>query len=98
MQKEVDISPDDTVGSLYFNKLFPMGVESLLESVDLVRQGIAPRTPQDESQVTYEGLCGEREARIDWYQSMQKTYNLIRGTNPQPGAYTLPARQEDKDF
>jgi len=98
MQKEADISPDDTVGSLYFNKLFPMGLESLLESVDMVRQKTAPRIPQDESQATYEGLCGEREARIDWSQSTQKTYNLIRGTNPQPGAYGYLHNEKIKIF
>jgi len=98
MQKEVDISPDDTVGSLYFNKLFPIGVQSLVEAVALVRQGTAPRIPQDESQATYEGLCDEREAKIDWLQSLQKTYNLIRGTNPQPGAYTYLHSRKVKVF
>lgn len=88
LQKEVDISPDDTVGSLYFDKLFPIGIEAIMESVNMVKQGVAPRIPQDESRATYEGLCGENEARIDWSQPAQKTYNLIRGTNPQPGAYT----------
>ncbi len=98
LQKEVDIAPDDTVGSLYFNKLFPIGVESLIEAVSLVRQGIAPRIPQDESQATYEGLCGEEHARIDWSQSSPKTYNLIRGTNPQPGAYTYLQGKQIKIF
>ena len=37
LQKEVEISPDDTVGSLYFNKLFPMGIDAIVESVDLVK-------------------------------------------------------------
>jgi len=88
LQKEVDISPDDTVGSLYFNKLFPLGVEALVESVELVKKGIAPRIPQDESQASYEGLCNEKETVINWSQPVTKVYNLIRGTNPQPGAIT----------
>ena len=86
LQKEVDIAPDDTVGSLYFNKLFPLGIEAIKESVELIRQGKAPRIPQDESQATYEGLC--TQAVIDWNQPADKIYNLIRGTNPQPGATT----------
>jgi len=86
MQKEVDIAPDDTVGSLYFNKLFPLGIEAIKESIALIRQGRAPRIPQDESQATYEGLC--TQAVIDWNEPVQKIYNLIRGTNPQPGAAT----------
>jgi len=88
LQKEVDISPDDTVGSLYFNKLFPLGVEASVESIELVKKGIAPRIPQDESQASYEGLCTEKETVISWSQPVTKVYNLIRGTNPQPGAIT----------
>lgn len=88
LQKEVDISPDDTVGSLYYDKLFPLGVEALIESIELVHAGKAPCIPQDESQATYEPLCTENEAIIDWSQPASKVYNLIRGTNPQPGATT----------
>ena len=86
LQKEVDIAPDDTVGSLYFNKLFPLGIEAMRESIELIRQGKAPRIPQDEAQATYEGLC--KKAVIDWHRPAGEVYNLIRGTNPQPGAMT----------
>ena len=88
LQKEAEISPDDTVGSLYFNKLFPLGIEAIAEGIELIKKGIAPRIPQDESQATYEGLCTEKEAVINWLQPVNKIYNLIRGTNPQPGAVT----------
>jgi methionyl-tRNA formyltransferase len=88
LQKEVDISPDDTVGSLYFEKLFPVGVEALVRSIELIKNGTAPRIPQDESQATYEGLCTEKDAVINWAASTDRVYNLIRGTNPQPGALT----------
>ncbi|NQT05716.1 MAG: methionyl-tRNA formyltransferase [Dehalococcoidia bacterium] len=86
LQKEVDIAPDDTTGSLYFNKLFPLGIEAIKESIELIRQGKAPRIPQDEAQATYEGLC--TKAAIDWHRPADEVYNLIRGTNPQPGATT----------
>jgi methionyl-tRNA formyltransferase len=88
LQKEVEISPDDTVGSLYFEKLFPLGVEALVEAVELIKKGAAPRIPQDESQATYEGFCAEKDAIIDWSAPIDRVYNLIRGTNPQPGATT----------
>jgi methionyl-tRNA formyltransferase len=88
LQKEVEISPDDTVGSLYFNKLFALGIEALVESVELIKKGKAPRITQDESQATYEGWCTEENSVIDWHQLANKVYNLIRGTNPQPGAIT----------
>jgi methionyl-tRNA formyltransferase len=88
LQKEVEISPDDTVGSLYFEKLFPLGIEALVEAIELVKKGKAPRIPQDESQATYEGLCTVKDAIIDWSAPIDRVYNLIRGTNPQPGATT----------
>jgi methionyl-tRNA formyltransferase len=88
LQKEVGISPDDTVGSLYFERLFPLGIEALMESIELIKKGMAPRISQDESQATYEGLCTEKDAVIDWSASTERVYNLIRGTNPQPGATT----------
>jgi methionyl-tRNA formyltransferase len=86
LQKEVDIDPDDTVGSLYFNKLFPLGIEAIKESIELIKAGRAPRITQDEAQAAYEGLC--TQATIDWNAPAQEIYNLIRGTNPQPGAST----------
>jgi len=88
LQKETEISPDDTVGSLYFNRLFPFGIEAIVESIDLIKTGTAPRIPQDESQANYEPLCTEKHTRINWSEPASKTYNLIRGTNPQPGAIT----------
>ena len=88
LQKEVAITPDDTVGSLYFEKLFPVGIDAIAESITLLKQGNAPHIPQDEAQATYEGLCTEKDAIIDWRQPTTKVYNLIRGTNPQPGATT----------
>jgi methionyl-tRNA formyltransferase len=89
LQKEVEIGAHDTLGSLYFNHLFPMGVDAMMEAVDLVRAGKAPRIPQDDSQATYESWCRKADARIDWSKPVSEVYNLIRGTDPQPGAWTL---------
>jgi len=98
LQKEVEISPDDTVGSLYFNKLFPLGIEAIVESIELIKKGIAPRIEQDEPQATYEGLCTEKDAVINWFESVTRVYNLIRGTNPQPGAITSFQSKQLKVF
>jgi methionyl-tRNA formyltransferase len=98
LQKEVDISPTDTVGSLYYDKLFPLGVEAIIESIDLIRKGKALRIPQDESQATYERPCREKDAVIDWSKPIIEVYNLIRGTNPQPGATTTLHGQKLKIF
>ena len=88
LQKEVEIASDDTVGSVYFNKLFSSGVDAMAESVELIKEGKAPRITQDESQATYEGLCTEKNTVINWSQPVSCIYNLIRGANPQPGATT----------
>jgi methionyl-tRNA formyltransferase len=88
LQKKVAIGPDDTLGSLYFEKIFPMGVASLLEAADLVLAGKATETVQDESKATYEGWVRDAESRINWANSVDIVYNLIRGCNPAPGAWT----------
>ena len=88
LQKTVDIGPDDTLGTIYFNQLFPMGVAAMLEAVDLVKAGQAAKIVQDLSKGSYESWCRRDNARIDWSKSADQVYNLIRGANPQPGAWT----------
>jgi methionyl-tRNA formyltransferase len=91
LQKRTPIGPDDTLGSVYFDRLFPMGVDALLEAADLVVAGRHHETTQDESQASYEGWCRTAEARIDWAKPIDHVYNLIRGCNPAPGAWTTAA-------
>jgi methionyl-tRNA formyltransferase len=88
LQKKTPISPDDTLGSVYFDRLFPMGVAALLEAADLVLAGKHKETAQNESNASYEGWCRSAEARIDWAKPVDQVYNLIRGCNPAPGAWT----------
>jgi methionyl-tRNA formyltransferase len=88
LQKRTDIGPDDTLGKVYFERLFPMGVAALLEASDLVLAGRAVETVQDEAQASYEGWCRAEEARIHWHTHIDLLYNLIRGCNPVPGAWT----------
>jgi methionyl-tRNA formyltransferase len=89
LQKTVDVGPDDTLGTVYFNKLFPMGVEALLEAIDLVKAGTAPKIVQDLAKGSYESWCKKENAKIDWTKPATEVHNLIRGTNPQPGAWTM---------
>jgi methionyl-tRNA formyltransferase len=88
LQKKTHIGPNDSLGSVYFDRLFPMGVDAMLESVDLVKAGKAPRVKQDESKASYEGRCGPDNARIDWGKPWAQIDRLIRGCNPAPGAWT----------
>ena len=88
LQKECDIGPDETIGDVYFNKLFPMGVKAMLEAADLVLAGKHKEVVQDESRASYEGWCRDAEGRIHWAHHVDAVYNLIRGCNPAPGAWT----------
>jgi len=88
LQKEVEIGPDDTLGSVYFDRIFPLGVKALLEAADAVVAGKARETLQDESKATYEGWCRAAESQINWANHADKIYDLIRGCNPAPGAWT----------
>src|ERR1044071_864056 len=88
LQKKTPIGPDDTLGSIYFDRLFPMGVQAMLEAADLVLAGKHTETVQDESQASYEGWCRSGEVKIDWAKPVDHVYNLVRGSNPAPGAWT----------
>ncbi|MFL5287513.1 MAG: methionyl-tRNA formyltransferase [Rhodopila sp.] len=84
----VPIEPEDTLGSLYFGKIFPMGVCGLIEVADLVVAGKAPAVAQYEPQAGYEGIIRDAESQIHWATHVDLTFNLIRGCNPAPGAWT----------
>ncbi|MDE2342841.1 MAG: methionyl-tRNA formyltransferase [Betaproteobacteria bacterium] len=88
LQKETPVGPDDTLGSVYFDRLFPMGVAAMLEAADLVVAGRHKEVVQDEAVATYEGWCRAGESRINWNNHVDFIYNLIRGCNPAPGAWT----------
>ncbi len=88
MMWECPIEPDDTVIDLYFKKIYPSAIDSVLEVCDLFRSGNPPRLTQDETDATYERRCTSKHARIDWNKPVKQVYDLIRGTNPSPGAWT----------
>ena len=88
LQKTVPIGADDTLGTVYFERLFPLGVEALLEAADLVVGGRHREMAQREELATYEGWCRDAESRINWQAHVDQLYDLIRGCNPSPGAWT----------
>lgn len=88
IQESVPIDDSDTTVSLYFNKLYPVGVRLAAEAVRLIREGRAPRIPQDSRLASYQSVLKEKDTVIDWRQSARNIYNLIRGAMPFPGAGT----------
>ena len=88
LQKTTPISENDTLGTVYFDRLFPMGVAAMLEAADLVVAGKHTETVQDESKATYEGWFRANESKINWHNHVDVVHNLIRGCDPAPGAWT----------
>jgi methionyl-tRNA formyltransferase len=98
LQKETEIGPDDTLGTVYFDRLFPMGVKAMLEAADMVAAGKHREQVQDEAQASYEGWCRKAEARLNWANHVDFVYNTIRGCNPAPGAWTTLEGKELQIF
>ncbi len=88
LQKETEVSENDTLGSVYFDRLFPMGVKAMLEAADLVVAGKHKEVVQDESKASYEGWFRANEARINWNNHVDVVHDIIRGADPAPGAWT----------
>ncbi|MBT8328446.1 MAG: methionyl-tRNA formyltransferase [Desulfofustis sp.] len=88
LQEKVDITSDDTVKSVYFGKLYPLGIRMIAEAVRLIREGKATPTDQDESLASFQPVISTSDTVVDWTQSTETIFNLIRGSNPSPGAVT----------
>jgi methionyl-tRNA formyltransferase len=88
LQKRTPVGENDTLGNVYFDRLFPMGVAAMLEAADLVFADRHTETVQDESQATYEGWFRDAEAKINWANHADVVHNLIRACDPAPGAWT----------
>jgi methionyl-tRNA formyltransferase len=68
----------------------------MMESIDLVRAGKAPKVAQDHSKKTYESWFKKDVAEIDWTKPVADVYNLIRAANPAPGAWgTIKGQKVD---
>jgi methionyl-tRNA formyltransferase len=89
LQKQCAIGPDDTLGDVYFNHLFPLGIQAMLEAADSVFEGRHSETVQEDSKASYEGWCRAAESKIHWANHIDAVYNVIRGCNPAPGAWAM---------
>ncbi len=89
LQKTCPIGPDDTLGDVYFKCLFPLGIAALLEAADQVVAGTQQELVQDETHASYKGWFLAEESKINWANHVDQVYNLIRASNPTPGAWTI---------
>ncbi|XP_078399224.1 cytosolic 10-formyltetrahydrofolate dehydrogenase [Cetorhinus maximus] len=88
MQRDCEVFPDDTITTLYNRFLFPEGIKGMVESVELIATGKAPRIVQPTEGVTYEGIQKKENAKIDWAQPAEAIHNWIRGNDKVPGAWS----------
>lgn len=87
-QEVIPIDDDDNEGVL-FGKISQVGSQLLTRTVAKIMAGTVERRAQDESLATYYGYPAEHIRRIDWRCDAQRIRNLIRGSSPRPGAWTL---------
>jgi methionyl-tRNA formyltransferase len=87
LTEETEIGEEDTAGTLH-DRLSQMGARLLLRTLEGLEAGTLTPRPQDHSQATYAPKIEKEEARIDWKDPARKLFNLIRGFDPWPGAFT----------
>ncbi|XP_072529046.1 mitochondrial 10-formyltetrahydrofolate dehydrogenase isoform X1 [Salminus brasiliensis] len=93
LQKECEVEPNDTVDTLYNRFLFPEGINSMVEAVQLIADGKAPRLPQPEEGASYEGIQKKSNAKVNMAQPAEAIHNWIRGHDKVPGAWAVIAGQ-----
>ena len=98
LQKTCEIGPDETLGDVYFKKLFPMGVDAMIEGLELVKAGVIIKHDQRLEDGSYESWFGKAAAEIDWSKPVADVYNIIRAANPAPGAWTTISGSELKIY
>lgn len=87
MRGELEIGPLETAGELH-DRLMVLGADLILPTLAGLANGSIEAEPQDDEQSTYAPMMSKDTGRIDWTQSARDIANLIRGTNPWPGAWT----------
>jgi methionyl-tRNA formyltransferase len=87
LQREVPIDPADTARTLE-EKLAHVGAEALVEALELIAAGRAPRRKQDDAAATYVGKLTKEDGRIDWAKPAVALSNFVRAMDPWPSAYT----------
>ncbi|XP_056604365.1 mitochondrial 10-formyltetrahydrofolate dehydrogenase isoform X1 [Triplophysa dalaica] len=87
LQRECSVDPNDTVDTLYNRFLFPEGIKAMVEAVQLIADGKAPKIPQVEEGASYEGIQKKSNAKVNLAQSAEAMHNWIRGHDKVPGAW-----------
>lgn len=87
LQSEFKLDDEITAGELH-DKMTVEGSELLCETLDLIKEGKAPRTPQNHNEFTYAPIMDKNLGHVDFSKTAREIHNLVRGVNPWPSAYT----------
>lgn len=93
-KRGVEIQPTHNTASLYFDELYPLGVDAMAQAVAAVADGSATFSAQSEAGASFQGLVDDTVARIDWTRPGEEVDRLIRGCDPQPGALAMRGADE----
>ncbi|HQA48325.1 MAG TPA: methionyl-tRNA formyltransferase, partial [Bacillota bacterium] len=88
LQRETEIGENETAGELH-ERLAALGADLLLETLEGLQRNEVERKAQDHSAATYAPQLVRENGRVDWNLDAKSIYNIIRGTNPWPGCYTV---------
>lgn len=87
LQSEFALDDEITAGELH-DKMTVEGAKVLCETLDLIKEGKAPRTPQNHDEFSYAPIMDKNLGHVDFSKSAKEVHNLVRGVNPWPSAYT----------
>lgn len=88
LQREVAIEPGENAGELS-GRLSTIGADLMLETVDRIEEGTAPRVPQEPALATPAPKLAKGDGELDWEVPARDLVNMIRGLNPWPGSFTF---------
>jgi methionyl-tRNA formyltransferase len=87
LKRSFRIGRRETGGSLH-ERIARISPDALLEALLLLKQGRAPRIPQQESEATHAPKLTREHGEIQWSGSRDAIDRKIRAMNPWPSAYT----------
>ena len=94
LKETCEITEDDTLGTLH-DRLKELGAIGLEKALKLIEAEEVKAEKQDDSKATFVKPITKEQAKINWNNTKEVTFNQIRGLNPFPGAYTHNEKNEN---
>jgi methionyl-tRNA formyltransferase len=97
LSEKIEITNDETAGTLH-DKMKVIGANLLFKTVVGLAENTISETPQELTEIKYAPKIFSETCEINWNQSCNSIYNLIRGLSPYPAAYTKLNEKKLKVF